>query len=307
MKKQFETAVVTGNADVVRGLLDSGVHINALDRYGQTALMKAAHAGHLEVVRILVERGADLNHTAKYRMSALMLAVIGDHPEIVELLVRAGADIALSSTSISFPQINGTALDIAQNMHHLRCAEILLTVQTQKSMELPFFRFHPDPLRSEVIERSSRVCPVCQKITGFSYIGPFYSVENVKDICPWCIANGNAAQKYDGEFQDPESIESPVSDNSLDEILHRTPNYFAWQQQQWLVHCGEPCAFIANVGWAELELMSEELTEDIHRITSDFGLSVEELKSLLSSNGSLTGYLFKCIHCTRHRLTVDAD
>jgi uncharacterized protein len=130
MKKEWETAVVTGNAEMVRALLDSGADINSLDRYGQTALMKAAHAGHSEIVRILVERGAELNCTAKYRTSALMLAVIADHPDIVELLVRAGSDLTLRSSSNAFPQINGTAFEIAQNMQHLRCAEIIRALQT---------------------------------------------------------------------------------------------------------------------------------------------------------------------------------
>jgi uncharacterized protein len=120
-------------------------------------------------------------------------------------------------------------------------------------------------------------------------------------------ANGNAAKKYNGEFQDAECIESPIDDDSLDELLHRTPNYLGWQQEQWLVHCGKPCAFIANVGWAEIESLVKELKDDIQKIKSDFGLSVEELKGFLSSDGSLAGYLFKCIQCHQHRFTVDSD
>ena len=124
MTKEWEKAVLTGNAEKVRELLEAGANINSLDRYGQTAIMKAAHKGHLQVVRLLVERGADLDHTAKFGLSALMLAVITDHPEVVELLVASGANTAIRGSSRSMIYAY-TALELAQQMGRSRCAEIL--------------------------------------------------------------------------------------------------------------------------------------------------------------------------------------
>lgn len=124
MTKEWEDAILSGNADRVRALLESGCNINALDRYGQTAMMKAAHKGHTDVVELLVQRGAELNHTAKFGLSALMLAVIADHPDVVRILVAGGANTALRCNARGFAHA-GTALEIAEQMHHTRCAEIL--------------------------------------------------------------------------------------------------------------------------------------------------------------------------------------
>ncbi|CTW99108.1 colicin E2 tolerance protein [Escherichia coli] len=39
------------------------------------------------------------------------------------------------------------------------------------------------------------------------YSGPFYCVDEVEHLCPWCIADGSAAEKFAGSFQDDASIE----------------------------------------------------------------------------------------------------
>jgi uncharacterized protein CbrC (UPF0167 family) len=68
--------------------------------------------------------------------------------------------------------------------------------------ELPKFKYHPDPIKNKVIEKAKTRCPVCNKQREYVYTGPFYSTEDVEGICPWCIADGSAAKKYSGEFQD---------------------------------------------------------------------------------------------------------
>ncbi|GGE06427.1 hypothetical protein GCM10011571_04460 [Marinithermofilum abyssi] len=50
--------------------------------------------------------------------------------------------------------------------------------------------------------------------TPYVYNGPFYALENVEVICPWCIKNGAAAKKFDGSFQDAGSCEV-VADKSF--------------------------------------------------------------------------------------------
>ncbi len=125
MKADWKQAVVRGNAEAVQALLTSGADVNALDRYGQTALMLAAHEGHVLVVRELVAHGASLNHTAKFGLSALMLAVIADHPEVVRLLLDAGADTGLRGSQPTAPFYDKTALELADSMGRVRCAEML--------------------------------------------------------------------------------------------------------------------------------------------------------------------------------------
>ena len=75
----WEDAIKRGDVRSVRDMLDRGTDVDALDRYGQTALMLAAYAGHREVVEVLITHRANLNTTAKYRLSALMLALIAGH------------------------------------------------------------------------------------------------------------------------------------------------------------------------------------------------------------------------------------
>lgn len=87
--------------------------VDARDRYGQTALMLAAHHGRLEAVRALLDRGADLNVTAKYGLSALMLAIVGGHETVARELARAGADRSLRGSGA--PGFAGkTAQDLAR-------------------------------------------------------------------------------------------------------------------------------------------------------------------------------------------------
>lgn len=112
MNAAWERAVLSGDHETVRALLQSGADVNARDRYGQTALMLAAHRGHAAIVDVLIEHGADLDVTAKYSLSALMLAVIAGHEGIVRALMRAGADRSLQGSGA--PGFAGkTAYDLA--------------------------------------------------------------------------------------------------------------------------------------------------------------------------------------------------
>lgn len=129
MKGNWKQAVVSGDAEAVRALLTAGADVNALDRYGQTALMLAAHKGHALIVRELVSHGANLDHTAKFGLSALMLAVIADHPEVVRLLLEAGSDAALRGSRHTAPFFDKTALELADSMGRARCAEVLRTAR----------------------------------------------------------------------------------------------------------------------------------------------------------------------------------
>ncbi len=89
----FAAARAGAAAEVAR-LLDAGVAIDAIDRYGSTALSMAASAGRLEVVRLLVERGADVNHAESfYGARPLDLALFfRRHDEVAAFLLRHGAE-----------------------------------------------------------------------------------------------------------------------------------------------------------------------------------------------------------------------
>ena len=172
---------------------------------------------------------------------------------------------------------------------------------------IPSFKYNPDPIKARVIEEREAICPVCNKVTQYVYVGPFYAIEEVEGICPWCIEDGSAAKKYDGEFQDGCSCEDVDSVEYLDELIHRTPGYCGWQQEKWLSHCGDFCAFIDYVGWNEIKDIADELEDDIEQIKGEMGMTQEEFEESFVNGGSHQGYLFKCVICGKHRLTSDLD
>lgn len=182
--------------------------------------------------------------------------------------------------------------------------------QNKKSMEaedLPVFQYNPHALKLGIIKKEKTTCPVCERERDYVYEGPFYSISNVEGICPWCIKDGSASKKHDGEFQDAASCEPVGKDEYLIELTTKTPGYSGWQQEQWLSHCDDFCALEAYVGWKEVAHLKSELETDLSRIKTDYGLSQEELEKYLINNGAMQGYLFKCIHCGQHRLTVDTN
>jgi Ankyrin repeats (3 copies) len=102
-------------------MVRAGHALDARDGYGQTALMRAAHAGHADAVEWLIDHGADLDHTSKFHLSALMLAVIAGHPRVARRLVAAGADTTITGTGA--PGFHGkTAADLANERGDKRLA-----------------------------------------------------------------------------------------------------------------------------------------------------------------------------------------
>lgn len=174
-------------------------------------------------------------------------------------------------------------------------------------MDLPRFKYNPDAVSLGIIKNERTLCPVCEREREYVYMGPFYSVEEIGGICPWCIKDGAAARKYGGAFQDAGSCD-PVEDQArLEELTKRTPGYSGWQQEVWLGHCGDFCALKGYVGWNEVKHLAEELEEDLIEITKDPRFSQENIERYMVKSGSMQGYLFQCLHCGKHRLAVDMD
>ena len=61
---------------------------------GWTALMVAALQGEPDIVRILLESGAHVNAVSNRNgWSALISSIVGDNHECVKLLIESGADV----------------------------------------------------------------------------------------------------------------------------------------------------------------------------------------------------------------------
>ena len=175
--------------------------------------------------------------------------------------------------------------------------------------QLPKFKYHPDPLDTGAFEEVDppQVCECCGKATSVRYTVPFYAVADVKCLCPMCIANGTAAEKFDGEFQD-ESSTDPVNDEEKrDELLHRTPGYCGWQQEYWRAHCDDYCAYLGGVGYQELVQMGivDEVLDD--PVWTEGWDDPMDILQHAFNGGSLQGYLFRCLHCGKYLLWLDCD
>ncbi len=167
------------------------------------------------------------------------------------------------------------------------------------------FRYHPDPLKTGAFKNDKTViCDRCNKETNVYYTNPFYSVKEIYALCPDCIASGAAAEKFDGAFQDSESVDEVSDPEKLDELVHRTPGYCGWQQEYWLAHCGDYCAFLGYYDWAALE--REGLAAEIEETYRGdvCGVDFEDAREHLNME---SGYLFGCLHCGKHFIYIDFD
>lgn len=124
MRPDWRRAAETGDAVRLLELLEAGAEVDALDRFGQTALLLAARTGGFDAVAVLIDADTDLDHTAKYNLSALALATINDHLDIVEQLVAAGADLEIEASGAS-SFAGKTALEIAVDLGREEIAEAI--------------------------------------------------------------------------------------------------------------------------------------------------------------------------------------
>jgi uncharacterized protein CbrC (UPF0167 family) len=181
-------------------------------------------------------------------------------------------------------------------------------------MELPIFKYSPNAYQIDVFEEREGTCSVCSQPREIRYTGPFYCEEEPDYICPWCIADGSAAKKFEGEFTDGGMMETPLgyaADDEMkrsfqektSEVLERTPGYVSWQGEHWLSHCNEPCAFLGYADKENIKPIIHELEADIE----ESGFEREDFLENLDRDGSMAGYLFRCLHCGTHRLHVDSD
>lgn len=81
----------SGDVDELVHVFVSGAHVNARNKHGTTALMRAASHGHARMVRALLERGADPNLARNDKFTALALAAFFGHTEVVRILIEHGA------------------------------------------------------------------------------------------------------------------------------------------------------------------------------------------------------------------------
>lgn len=81
----------SGDVDELSRVFANGAQVNARNKHGMTALMRAAYYGHARMVRALLDRGADPNLVRNDRFTALALAAFFGHTETIKILIEHGA------------------------------------------------------------------------------------------------------------------------------------------------------------------------------------------------------------------------
>jgi uncharacterized protein len=158
-------------------------------------------------------------------------------------------------------------------------------------MDLPTFRYHPNPIASGSVVASDAACVCCRQRRGFIYAGPAYSESELDDaLCPWCIADDIARE-------------------IVEEIALRTPGFAAWQQEKWLACCGDAAAFLEPIGHTELRLRYPQLEGAlmmyiVHELEISGAAAVRLLQSLDRDRGP-TAYVFACRHCDNKPAYID--
>jgi uncharacterized protein CbrC (UPF0167 family) len=120
----------------------------------------------------------------------------------------------------------------------------------------PLFRYHPFPVYTGAIKAVAITCPVCALPGDFSYeFVP--EADDEEDgppvrVCPWCLHDGSAARRFgDAIFTHaPHNPEVPIA--AREELEHRTPTYYTFQEKEWPAHHGDFCAFMGYVGWKHI-------------------------------------------------------
>lgn len=167
------------------------------------------------------------------------------------------------------------------------------------SQSLPVFAYHPNPVATGVIKVSDRACACCGKSRGYIYVGPVYAIEELDDrFCPWCIADGTAAAKFDATFADDHPlIKAGLSTSIVDEVSRRTPGYVSWQQECWLSHSNDACEFHGDAPANEVANASPETRAGWQREYSLDARTWDEITERYEPGGDPAFYKFVCRNC----------
>lgn len=77
--EEIFTAVVNGDIEKIRKLLESGVNPSLSDSEKMTPLHFAVDRGYIEIVKLLIQNSANLNQTNSDGQTPLMIAVTCEH------------------------------------------------------------------------------------------------------------------------------------------------------------------------------------------------------------------------------------
>jgi uncharacterized protein len=176
-----------------------------------------------------------------------------------------------------------------------------------RRLMLPGFRYHPNPIATGSVKPSEVACACCGQARGFIYEGSVYGGARVAgSLCPWCIASGAAASRFNVFFSVEDSlVEAGVPRQAIIEVTRRTPGYNSWQQDEWQVCCGDACAFHGDATLAELKALEGER---LARLQKRWPISPERWTEFLKAHvpgGGISVFRFVCCHCGEEIFALD--
>ena len=257
------------------------------------------HGGALGITFHRFSPGRVLDLVAELARRTGAVVIPGDGPAIVtDEAHRRHLPEAFRKEAIVIPPpaLTGQAISLA----------ISPQPEPRRRPVLPEFPYHPNPVATGSVTASDEPCVCCGQERGWVYTGPVYAADAPDTgICPYCIAFGTAAERYDACFAD--TVEGDVSRDVVTEILERTPGFTAWQSPNWLTHCGDGAAFLGPAGTKELTAYPDavdHLRGQCAAWTWPPG-QVEDFLGSLDKDGGPTAYLFRCRVCAAHLAYAD--
>ena len=115
-------AAVNGYLEVVRILLEHGVHINAASKHGYTSLSQSTYYGHVETVRLLLHHGADIGTRDENYETPLHAASSPSRLDlkVARLLLEHNAEVDAKNKD------GRTPLHLASSLGHTEVVRLLL-------------------------------------------------------------------------------------------------------------------------------------------------------------------------------------
>lgn len=120
-KTPLHLACKYASVEVIELLLRSGADVNSTDRYGNTPLHKASAKGMCDVVKLLLSKNAILSATNSNNTSALHVAALNGDTDVVKVLLQCGIDKIIKNKS------GETAQSYAMKNKHFEIAEFIKT------------------------------------------------------------------------------------------------------------------------------------------------------------------------------------
>jgi uncharacterized protein CbrC (UPF0167 family) len=169
-------------------------------------------------------------------------------------------------------------------------------------MTMPPFKYHPDPIATGCIILSDLFCRCCDQPRGYIYAHSVWAEHIISEFCPWCIADGSAAERFELSFNNFWLAEG-IGDDVYDEIAYRTPGIGAWEGEEWLSCCSDACEFRGLASYSLLAGLAEQPSEVLTAFNWTPADWTEFLGFYAVGRGSPVHH-FTCRHCRRSRFDV---